>query len=166
MQATQEKPRWQYRFDNYSRAFSLLREAVELQQKRPLSDLEKEGVIQRVEYTWELAWKTIKDYLENEGVVLEKITPKAVIVAALEARIIIRKEHWMRALDDRNRMNHVYSRIVFDDSSLGLRVDVQAYQHIQYPPLKRHIDTMAKVLFTRQEIKAELESIVCKNTAL
>lgn len=113
MQATQEKPRWQYRFDNYSRAFSLLREAVELQQKRPLSDLEKQGVIQRFEYTWELAWKTIKDYLENEGIVLEKITPKAVIVAALEARIIIRKEDWMRALDDRNRMSHVYSRIVF-----------------------------------------------------
>lgn len=113
MQATQEKPRWQYRFDNYSRAFSLLREAVELQQKRPLSDLEKEVVIQRFEYTWELAWKTIKDYLENEGVVLEKITPKAVIVAALEARIIICKEHWMRALDDRNRMSRVYSRIVF-----------------------------------------------------
>ena len=113
MQAMQEKPRWQYRFDNYSRAFSLLREAVELQQKRPLSDLEKEGVIQRFEYTWELAWKTIKDYLENEGVVLEKITPKAVIVAALEARIIICKEDWMRALDDRNRMSHVYSRIVF-----------------------------------------------------
>lgn len=113
MQARQEKPRWQYRFDNYSRAFSLLREAVELQQKRPLSDLEKEGVIQRFEYTWELAWKTIKDYLENEGTVLEKITPKAVIVAALEARIIIRKEDWMRALDDRNRMSHVYSRIVF-----------------------------------------------------
>lgn len=113
MQARQEKPRWQYRFDNYSRAFSLLREAVELQQKRPLSDLEKEGVIQRFEYTWELAWKTIKDYLENEGVVLEKITPKAVIVAAFEARIIIGKEHWMRALDDRNRMSHVYSRIVF-----------------------------------------------------
>ena len=113
MQATQEKPRWQYRFDNYSRAFSLLREAVELQQKRPLSDLEKEGVIQRFEYTWELAWKTIKDYLENEGIVLEKITPKAVIVAALEARIIIRKEDWMKALDDRNRTSHVYSRIVF-----------------------------------------------------
>lgn len=47
---------------------------------------------------------------------------------------------------------------LFDDSSLGLRVDVQAYQHIQYPPLKRHIDTMAKVLFTRQEIKEERET--------
>ena len=113
MQEMQEKPRWQYRFDNYGRAFSLLREAFELQQERPLSDLEKEGVIQRFEYTWELAWKTMKDYLENEGVVLEKITPKAVIVAALEARIIIRQEDWMRALDDRNRMSHVYSRTVF-----------------------------------------------------
>ena len=110
---TQEKPRWQYRFDNYRRAFSLLREAFELRRDRPLSDLEKEGVIQRFEYTWELAWKTIKDYLENEGVVLEKITPKAVIVAAIEARVITDKEAWMRALDDRNRISHVYSRIVF-----------------------------------------------------
>ena len=110
---TREKPRWQYRFDNYRRAFSLLREAFELRRDRPLSDLEKEGVIQRFEYTWELAWKTIKDYLEKEGVVLEKITPKAVIVAAIEARVITDKEAWMRALDDRNRMNHVYSRIVF-----------------------------------------------------
>ena len=109
----QEKPRWQYRFDNYRRAFSLLREAFELRRDRPLSDLEKEGVMQRFEYTWELAWKTIKDYLENEGVVLEKITPKAVIVAAIEARLITGKEDWMRALDDRNRMSHVYSRIVF-----------------------------------------------------
>ena len=55
---------------------------------------------------------------------------------------------------------------LFDESSLGLRVDVQAYQHIQYPPLRRHIDAMAKVLFTRQEIKGELESTACKNTAL
>ena len=111
---TREKPRWQYRFDNYRRAFSLLREAIELRQDRPLSDLEKEGVIQRFEYTWELAWKTIKDYLENEGVALEKITPKAVIVAGIEARIISRKEDWMRALDDRNRMNHVYNKMVFE----------------------------------------------------
>ena len=55
-----------------------------MQQDRPLSDLEKEGIIQRFEYTWELAWKTIKDYFESEGVVLEKITPKAVIVTAIE----------------------------------------------------------------------------------
>ena len=114
MQENLQKPRWQYRFDNYKRAFTLLREAIERQQETALTDLEKEGTIQRFEYTWELAWKTLKDYLENEGVVLEKITPKAVIVASIEARVISEPETWMRALDDRNKMSHVYNTIVFE----------------------------------------------------
>ncbi len=83
---TDPTPRWQYRFDNYRRAFALLREAIG--QERPLNQLEKEGVIQRFEYTVELAWKTLKDYLESENVVLEQITPRAVIRRAFEAGII------------------------------------------------------------------------------
>lgn len=113
MQKKTQKPRWQYRFDNYKRAFFLLREAIEWHQARELTDLEKEGIIQRFEYTWELLWKTLKDYLENEGIVLEKITPKAVIVASVEAKIISNQEIWMQALDDRNKMSHVYSTVVF-----------------------------------------------------
>jgi len=113
-QQNQEKPRWQYRFNNYKRAFALLREAIEWHQDRALTDLEKEGTIQRFEYTWELAWKTLKDYLEDQGMVLKKITPKAVIVASIEAKIISDRETWMQALDDRNKMSHVYSTLVFE----------------------------------------------------
>ena len=109
----QEKSRWQYRFNNYKRAFSLLREAIELKQDRQLSALEEEGVIQRFEYAWQLAWKTLKDYLENDGVVFELITPKAVIIAAIEAKVITRREDWMNALDDRNKMSHVYNEASF-----------------------------------------------------
>ena len=72
------KLRWQYRFDNYRRAFLLLREAVERMESASLTQLEKEGLIQRFEYTWELAWKVLKDYLEQQGVVLETVTPLAV----------------------------------------------------------------------------------------
>ena len=108
-----EKARWHYRFDNYKRAFNLLRQAMELKSEKSLSNLEIEGVIQRFEYTWELAWKTLKDYLESDGLVLEKITPKAVIVASIEAKIITDREVWMNALDDRNRMSHVYSDAAF-----------------------------------------------------
>ncbi len=110
-----DKPRWQYRFDNYKRAFSLLREALELKSEKGLSALEEEGVIQRFEYTWELAWKTLKDYLQNEGVVLDKITPKTVIVKAIEAKIITNREEWMKALDDRNKISHVYDNNVFKE---------------------------------------------------
>ena len=73
-----EKPRWLYRFDNFERAFLLLREVIQIIQERKLSPLEQEGVIQRFEYTWELtdsAWPTekvvnkqIKDLIFYNGV--------------------------------------------------------------------------------------------------
>lgn len=51
---------------------------------------------------------------------------------------------------EEREVDRIYT--LFDESNLGVRVDVQAYRHIQYPPLKRHIDAQAKVLFTRREI--------------
>lgn len=110
-----DKPRWLYRFDNYKRAFALLREAIETMEQRELTQLEKEGIIQRFEYTWELAWKVLKDYLEREGVVLEKITPASVIKAAFEAKIISDGDMWMKALDARNKMSHQYNLKKFEE---------------------------------------------------
>lgn len=107
-----ETPRWHYRFDNYRRAFLLLQEAIELE--RPLTQLEKEGIIQRFEYTMELAWKTLKDYLEYENVVFEQITPRTVIRRAFEAGIIEQGETWQKALDARNRMSHTYNFETFE----------------------------------------------------
>ncbi len=101
----QDKPRWVYRFDNYKRAFALLREAIGIMEERELTQLEKEGVIQRFEYTWELAWNVLKDYLKSEGIVLNKITPMSVIRAAFEAKIINNGEVWIKALDARNKMS-------------------------------------------------------------
>ena len=114
MSNEKQKPRWLYRFDNYKRAFMLLREAIEIMDTRELSQLEKEGVIQRFEYTRELAWKVIKDYLEYEGFVLDKITPASVLKAAFEARVIDDGDIWMDALDARNKMAHVYSSKQFE----------------------------------------------------
>lgn len=110
-----DKPRWVYRFDNYQRAFYLLREAMETMQGRQLTQLEKEGVVQRFEYSWELAWKVIKDYLEHEGVVLDKITPTSVLRAAIAAKIIKNGDVWMQALDARNKMSHVYDIKKFEE---------------------------------------------------
>ena len=119
-------PRWVYRFDNYKRAFCLLREAMEIMEERELTQLEKEGIIQRFEYTWELAWKLIRDYLQNEGVVLDKITPASVIRAAFEAKVIENGETWMKALDARNKMSHVYNLKSFEEVIAEIHSDYLA----------------------------------------
>jgi nucleotidyltransferase substrate binding protein (TIGR01987 family) len=71
--------RWQQRFQNFRRAFALLREALEDKNINDYSDLEREGIIQRFEYTFELGWKTFKDYLEFNGINLLETTPRKVI---------------------------------------------------------------------------------------
>ncbi len=111
---TKETPRWEYRFDNYKRAFNLLREAIEIMRQHEISQLEKEGIIQRFEYTWELAWKVLKDYLESAGIIVETVTPASVIKAAFAAKVIENGEIWMQALDSRNKMSHTYDIKVFE----------------------------------------------------
>ncbi len=59
--------RWIQRFENYAKAFGNLNSAVDLANERTLSNLEEQGLIQAFEYTFELAWKTVKDYLEHAG---------------------------------------------------------------------------------------------------
>ena len=107
-------PRWRHRFENYSRAYRLLREAVETAEARSLSTLEKEGLVQRFEYTWELAWKVLRDYLFAEGIVLNTVTPRSVLRAAYAAGVIADGEIWLAALDARNKMAHVYSQEAFE----------------------------------------------------
>jgi nucleotidyltransferase substrate binding protein (TIGR01987 family) len=118
-----DKPRWIYRFDNYKRAFNLLREAMETLETRPLSQLEKEGIIQRFEYTWELAWKLLKDYLDAQGVNLDTVTPASTIKAAFAAKIITHGDIWMNALDARNKMSHTYNFKTFEDIIAAIRTD-------------------------------------------
>lgn len=111
---TDKKPRWIYRFDNYKRAFGLLREAIETLEARELTQLEKEGIIQRFEYTWDLAWKVMQNYLDYQGVMVEPITPRATIREAFAANLIEKGDVWMKALDARNRMSHTYSFKTFE----------------------------------------------------
>jgi nucleotidyltransferase substrate binding protein (TIGR01987 family) len=111
---TAEPPRWIPRLKNYTRACARLRDAVQLIAQRDLSDLEREGVVQRFEFTWELAWKLLRDYLEYSGVVLATVTPAAVIRAAFAARIIADGDLWMAALEARNRMSHTYDQAAFE----------------------------------------------------
>ena len=109
-----EDIRWKQRFQNFDRAFVLLREAFADQ--RELSMLEKEGVIQRFEYTYELAWKTLKDYHEASGVIITPVTPRQVIKEAFAAKIITDGQVWINMLDNRNLLSHTYDFSVFEQA--------------------------------------------------
>lgn len=101
--------RWRQRLQNYSRALSLLQSAL-VRGVGALNDLEKEGTVQRFEYTVELAWKSLKDYIEFSGVELRSITPKSVIKAAFAARIISDGQLWVDMIDHRNLLSHKYDQ--------------------------------------------------------
>lgn len=105
--------RWKQRFENFESAFKLLKEAFE-KDIAEMSDLEKEGVVQRFEYTFELAWKTLKDYLVYSGIVFDQITPRRVIKEAFAARIIEDGQTWIDMLEQRNLMSHTYDKETFD----------------------------------------------------
>jgi nucleotidyltransferase substrate binding protein (TIGR01987 family) len=112
-QMPQNDIRWQQRFRNFHRAFSLLREAME-NDLNLLNQLEKEGIIQRFEYTFELAWKVLKDKMEFDGLELNQISPKAVVRQAFQAKYISDADCWMRMIGDRNLMSHTYDFAKFE----------------------------------------------------
>ena len=107
--------RWRQRFDNFDRALALLREAL-ARGPSALNQLEKEGVVQQFEYTLELAWKTIKDYLEESGLVLTAVTPRQVIKDAFAARILADGQTWIDMINHRNLLSHTYDPVNFEQA--------------------------------------------------
>ena len=105
--------RWKQRFENFDRSYVLLRSALE-NGPEALNALEKEGVIQRFEYCFELAWKTVKDYLEASGLVFATVTPRQVLKDAFAAKILKEGPVWMDMLDHRNLLSHTYDSTQFN----------------------------------------------------
>lgn len=104
--------RWKQRFENFEKAFLLLRSSFD--KESDFTDLEKEGLIQRFEYTFELSWKTLKDYLEFSGIKLEETTPRNVIKLAFASGVIKDGELWIKMLIQRNLLSHTYNQEVFN----------------------------------------------------
>lgn len=99
--------RWQQRFANYKKALLQLQEAVELSEQRLLSRLEKQGVIQAFEFTHELAWNVLKDYLQDQGNQNIKGSKDATR-EAFKVELISDGEQWMEMIQSRNISSHAY----------------------------------------------------------
>ena len=99
--------RWKQRSDSFQKAFSRLEEAVELAKRRELSDLEAQGLIQGFVYTHELAWNTLKDFLQSQDFKL--YGSRDTTRAAFKEGIIENGEAWMDMIRHRNLTTHTYN---------------------------------------------------------
>ena len=119
--------RWIQRFNNYKKAFANLKTAVELSQERELSELERQGLIKAFEFTFELSWKVIKDYLQFMQV--EAKYPRDVIKLGFQYELIDDGDAWMDMLEKRNLMAHTYDE---ETSQLSFDLITQHYyQHLK-----------------------------------
>lgn len=105
-----ENIRWKQRFANFERAFTLLKEGVSLGSNVP--NIQKEGVIKRFEYTYELAWKVLKDYMEYGGI--ETNLPREVIKQAFANELIKDGKVWFDMLEKRNLIFNNYDEKSFE----------------------------------------------------
>lgn len=100
--------RWQQRLDSFGKAGAQLAKAVDLARQRDLSELERQGLIQAFEFTHELAWKTLKDFLESRGTTA-LFGSKDVTRAAFATGLVEEGEIWMEMIQSRNRTSHTYN---------------------------------------------------------
>ena len=116
---TTQDTRWLQRFSNYQKALLTLAEAADLAATRPLSNLEQQGLIQGFEFTHELAWNVLKDYLEEQGFV-GLIGSKNATREAFKNALITDGDVWMDMIKARNMTSHTYST----DIAQGIATDI------------------------------------------
>jgi nucleotidyltransferase substrate binding protein (TIGR01987 family) len=100
--------RWRQRFDNFQRALQVLERGVELARQRPLSELEQQGLIQGFEFSHELAWNLLKDYLQHQGIT-GIIGSRDATRLAFQNDLIRDGEGWMAMIKARNQSSHTYN---------------------------------------------------------
>ncbi len=97
------------RIENYCKAVERLREALSEFANNPNSTVIWDGVIHRFKFTFELAWKSLREYLEDQGTDISGIVfSKQVFKAAYAAQIISDQQVWLDMLASRNITSHVY----------------------------------------------------------
>jgi len=127
--------RWLQRLANYERALGQLTRAVELAQERPLSELERQGLIQTFEFVFELAWNLMKNYFLYQG--NPTITgSRDAIRTAFKQGLIADGEGWMEMIKSRNQSSHTYNESVANEIVEGIlggyqQLFVQFHQQMQ-----------------------------------
>ncbi len=111
--------RWRQRFQSFRKAFAHLSAATALAKERKLSELEQQGLIQAFEFTHELAWSTLKDFLESRGAT-KLYGSKDATREAFARGLISNGDEWMAMIQGRNRSSHTYNQKTADELSKAI----------------------------------------------
>ncbi len=101
---------WQFRFESLQKAHRQLAKGIAISDP---SDIEQQGIIQAFEFTFELCWKTLKDYLVSEGF-SDLNSPRQVLKQAAQSGLLRAPELWLDILDKRNLLSHTYDQALAD----------------------------------------------------
>jgi len=129
--------RWQQRFSNYKKALKQLENAVTISKERSLTVLEQQGLIQAFEYTHELAWKTLKDFLYEQGhqnIYGSKDTSRM----AFNLGMIEDGEIWMDMIKSRNLSSHTYN----EDTTEEITEKIIDHYFNAFKDLEQHLNKL------------------------
>lgn len=101
-------PRWEQKLNSYRKALSRLAEVVNVMKVRQLNEFEADGLIQRFEFTFELAWKLMKSYADYQGTDKEIMGSRDAIRWAFENKLIEDSDVWIEMIKRRNDTSHTY----------------------------------------------------------
>lgn len=98
------------KYENFGSAVNRLNEANVAYKRNSDNDIYQDALIKRFEFTFELAWKTLREFMLDQGYSLEILSPKGVISFAWREGIISNEELWLDMLQSRNMSAHDYGR--------------------------------------------------------
>ncbi len=127
--------RWKQRFDNYAKAVGQLARFLE---KGDLNEFEKQGLVQCFEYTYELAWNTIKDFFEAQGET-GILGSRDAFRLAFQRGLTERGEIWMDMIRSRQRTSHTYNEEVVQ----AITHDIAAVYFAEFVALRQRLESLA-----------------------
>ena len=128
--------RWKQRFQNYQRALKQLTKFIE---KGELNELEEQGMIQSFEYTYELAWNTMKDLFEDQGE-NDLLGSRDAFRLAFRRGLVEKGEVWMDMIKKRGLTSHTYNEQIAREITTSIRV---AY-FPEFVRLAERLETLSK----------------------
>lgn len=127
--------RWQKRFSNFERAYNKFASILAIDK---MGEIEQMALIQAFEFTFELAWKTLKDYLEENGFIVN--SPREVLRQAFQSGYIQNGDVWMTALKKRNETSHLYNDGVLEETARFIVNDFSIVLEEMYQSLKMEMN--------------------------